>query len=90
MVKCLMTYMTKCMADVILKKSQTQNCKFQNTFVNCAANFQNINLSLARELFLHSWLKFHENGSLMLIQTITYGLFFHELCRFSFSCMELG
>ena len=44
MVKCLVTYVTKRMADAILKNNlnQTQNCIYQKTFANCGVNPQKL------------------------------------------------
>ena len=75
MVKCHVTYVTKCMADVILKPTSIKVIilYLKKTFANCGANFQKFYFhqfstdffyirSLARELFLQSWLAFCENG----------------------------
>ena len=72
--KSVVTYVTKCMAEAILKtvsiKQKVVNVKkhsptvwLSNTLYchQCSLDFTYF-VPLARELFFHSWLTFHENG----------------------------
>ena len=72
--KSAVTYVTKCMAEAILKtvsiKQKVVNVKkhsptvwLSNTLYchQCSLDFTYF-VPLARELSFHSWLKFHENG----------------------------
>ena len=75
LVKCLVTYLTKCIADAILKtisiKQKIVNFKKHLRIVlltsktlfyhQYSADFTHF-VPLSRELFLHYWLTFRENG----------------------------
>ena len=73
--KCLVTYVTKCKMDAILKaisiKQKIVNFKKHSPVIlltSKALHFHQYSadftyfVSIARELFLHSWLTFRENG----------------------------